>query len=320
MVRKIVSWVLVGLGAFLLVAALMTHYWAPGMVKKTPESVDTTTYLRGDASVIDPEAGEAVPHEVKATSITETDTGLSNDDRVVWVSTTCLVIQENDPPDCVDGDDERLVNASVEVFASDRETALAISDPERLPEEAEPREGLVNKWPFDSEKKDYPYWDSMLGEPVTAEYVGTEEYHGVETYEYRAIVDETEAEVSEGIDGLYSSEKHIFVEPRTGSIIRQTQEEQRTTEDGDVLLDLDIEFTEEQVEGNAAEAEENISSLDLVTSTVPIIGYIVGPLLLIVGIALLMLGAAKRGGRRASGSDRVDGDGDQTRRQEPVGR
>ena len=44
-------------------------------------------------------------------------------------------------------------------FATDRITALAVNDPQYLPADAAPHEGLINKWPFEAEKKTYPYWD-----------------------------------------------------------------------------------------------------------------------------------------------------------------
>ena len=40
-------------------------------------------------------------------------------------------------------------------------------------------EGLVNKFPFDVEKKDYPYWDGLLGRPVEMVYDDTETILGL---------------------------------------------------------------------------------------------------------------------------------------------
>lgn len=276
MLRKIVSWVLVGLGAFLLVLAVLATAWAPGVLMKTPKSIETTTRLEGSGEKFNPATSKVEPIEVKVTSLTQTDSDRSTDTNVVWASTTCVVLDENDPPDCVDEDDDRLVSATVEVFASNRVTGLAVGD----------REGLVNKWPFNAEKKTYPYWDGMLGEPLDAVYEGSETIQGVETYHFVVSAEDRPAEVTEGIDGIYTTKKDIWVEPVTGSIVNQVQYERRTLEDGTVLIDMTVGFTDEQVKTSAEESKTNVAGLKLLTKTVPLVGFIGGPLLIIAGVLL----------------------------------
>ncbi|HEY9564594.1 MAG TPA: porin PorA family protein, partial [Nocardioides sp.] len=72
----------------------------------------------------------------------------------------------------------------------------------------------------------------------------------------------------------------------------------RTLENGDPLLDLNLAFTDAQVKGNAADAEDNLGSLNLITKTVPLVGFILGPILLLLGGALLLLGRGS--GRRSA--------------------
>ncbi len=283
--RKIIGWVLLALGAFLVVIGLMAAVWAPGQVKRTPLDTNSTTRLIGNADKLNPGTGEVENIDVRATSITKSDSELSDDDVVVFVNSTCLVIDDGsgDVPDCVDGQDERLVTASTDVFATDRSDAMAVNGATYLPPSAEEKEGLVNKWPFDAEKKTYPYWDGLLGEAVDATYDGTETIDGLETYRYRVLVENAPTEVVEGIDGVYSQDKFIWIDPVTGSIINQTQDEQRELEDGSTLLDLQLAFTDDQVSANAADAKDSGSSLGLLTSTVPLIGLIGGVLALLVG-------------------------------------
>ena len=292
--RKALGWVLVGLGTFLLVAGLLMRFYAAPALKTTPLSVSSTTYLEGTAEKLDPSTGEVEDLDVKVTSVTETDDEASDDDVVVFVNTTCVVVDEPDTPDCVDAGteenpDERLISVSTDVFATDRETALALNDEEDdeyLPADAVTHSGLVNKWPFDAEKKDYPYWDGLLGEAVTATYVGTEDVEGVETYVYEIVVEDETTEVVSGVEGRYSVEKTLKVDPRTGSIISQSQHDVRTLPDGDPLLDLQVEFTDEQVEENASDAEDNGSSLQLATVTGPIVAIVLGLLLIAGGLFL----------------------------------
>jgi hypothetical protein len=290
-VRKIFGWVLLALGAFLLVVALTATIWAPGQVKRTPLDTDSTTRLAGTADKLNPATGELESLDVKATSITKADSKRSDDEVIVFVNTLCLVIDEGDVPDCVDADDpeKRLISASTDVFATDRSDAMAVNG-EYLPAGAEEKEGLINKWPFDAEKKDYPYWDGLLGAPVDAVYESTETLEGLETYKYHVVVDEQPAEVIDGVQGVYTQDKYLWIDPKTGSIIKQTQQEVRALEDGDVLLDLDLAFTDEQVSDNVESAKDSGSQIELITRTVPLVGFIGGALALLAGAYLLFAG------------------------------
>ena len=286
--RKIIGWVLLGLGAFLLVTGVMATLWAPGQVERTPLDTDSTTYLSGDADKLNPATGETEAIEVKATSVTKADSKRSDDEVIVFVNTTCLVIDEGDVPDCVDAEDPeaRLVSATSDVFATDRSDGKAVNG-RYLPAGAEEKEGLVNKWPFNAEKKDYSYWDGLLGAPVTAAYDSTESLDGLETYKYHVLLEETPAEVVEGVQGIYSQDKYIWIEPRTGAIVNQSYHEVRELEDGTTVLDMNIGFTEEQVAAGIKTAEENKGRLDLITGTVPLVGFIGGLLALLAGAFLV---------------------------------
>lgn len=289
--RKIIGWVLLGLGAFLLVTGLLATLWVPGQVEKTPLDVNSTTRLSGDADKYNPATGETEAIDVKATSITKADSKRSDDDVVVFVNTTCLVIDEGDVPDCVDADDPqaRLVSATSDVFSTNRHDAHAVNG-KYLPAGAEEKDGLVNKWPFNTEKKDYDYWDGLVGAPVTAAYDSTEDIDGLETYKFHVLLDETPAEVVEGVQGTYSQDKYIWIEPRTGAIVNQTQHETRTLEDGTMVLDLNLAFTEEQVATGVAEAKDNKSRIDMATGTLPLVGFIGGIIALLAGAFLVFAG------------------------------
>jgi len=295
--RKAIGWVLVVLGAFLLCTGLLVRFYAADALKRTPLTVSSTTHLTGTADKLDPTTGETELLDVKVASVTETDDDASDDDVVVFVNYSCVLLDEPDTPDCIDAGteenpDERLVTATEpDLFATDRKTALSLDaeeDDAYLPEDAVAHEGLVNKWPFDAEKKDYPYWDGILREAVTAEYTGTETLEGLEVYVYEVMIEPTEAEVVEGIDGLYSGDKTLKVDPTTGSIIYQRNHDVRTLPNGDPLIDLQVEFTGDQVKANVDDAEDSGSKLHLISVIVPIVGVLVGLLLLVGGLFLAL--------------------------------
>lgn len=287
--RVIVGRVLLGLGAFLLVAGILGVAWAPGAVKKTPVEIDQKTDLAGTAQRLNTSTGETRELEVKYTSITKSDTDASDDDTVYFKQATCLVEVDGETPDCVDENDDRLISAGEETFATDRETALAV-DGSKLPDDVEPYEGLVNKWPFDAEEKDYLIYDNVIDEPVTARFEGTDEIDGLDVNIYVTETEEAPIDLGSDIDGLYSDRKEYSVDPRTGAIIKQVVDQQRYLADGTLVLDLQMQYTDEEVSDNVADAKDNISSVDLLTKTVPLVGFIGGALCVLAGIALILTG------------------------------
>jgi hypothetical protein len=293
-VRKVAGWVVLAVGAFLLVAAALGQFWAPGNAEKTPLEVNSTTRLSGVAEKLNPATGEVEEFPVNATSVTKSDTNRSDDDVIAFVSTTCLVIDKGDVPDCVDAEDpqRRLITASSDTFATDRHDALAVNDKQYLAAEAQPHEGLVNKFPFNVQKKTYPYWDGVLDSAVPAKYDRTERLQGLTTYKFDIDVPSTPAEVLSGVQGLYTQHRSIWVEPRTGSIVKQTQDETRTLPNGDPLLALNLEYQPDTVTKAVHDAGDRASRLRLLTGIIPIVGLVGGLLLVVLGLWLVL------GGRR----------------------
>lgn len=299
--RTIVGRVLIALGGFLLVAGLVALVWAPGVVKKTPLDVDSVTRLAGEGGKVDTATGDISIGPVVASSITKVDTDASTDDVAVFVNDSCLMKDEGDVPDCLGGDDERLLSASTSLFATDRSTALSVDNGDYLPEGEVQPEGLQNKWPFGAEKKTYLYWDGTAGQAVAAVYDREQDVLGLKTYVYQVLVEDAPIEVAEGVPGTYSSDKEIYVDPVTGAIINQTDVQQRYIDDGPQALELKLAFTEGQQQTNVDDAESNQRSLNLVTKYIPIVGIGGGLLAVILGVLLVL-----REGRRsedATGDD-----------------
>jgi hypothetical protein len=302
---RILGRALLGLGAFLLMAAILCTAWAPDRVQKTPLDVDTTTQLEGEAAKVDLATGDFDTKPIYAVSVTKIDSEASTDDTAVWVNTSCAVFDVGQPRECVPGTDENLISADIDTFATDRVSALAVAS-DKLPADSVPHEGLVNKFPFDSGKTTYPYWDGTVGAAVDAVYDRTETVKGVETYVYKVTIEDATIEIAEGVEGTYDDVKEIFVEPTTGAIVNQTDDQQRFLEDGTQVLDLQLAFTDDQQQESGDEAKSKALLINLAVTIVPIVGFVGGPLCLLAGILLLMRGR----------NDKTDTGG---RRREPVG-
>lgn len=290
-------------GAFLVIFAIVAQTWVADQLARTPLDVDSVTRLSGEATQYND--GEETTFAVKATSTTKADSEASDDDVVVFKSSTCLVRDEGDVGDCVSADDPegRLLSAGFDDFATDRRTGESVNDAKYLPGDAVEHEGLVNKWPFHAEKKDYTYWV----DPVAADavYDRTERVDGLETYVYRVEVTDVPITITEGVEGLYSETTELWIAPTTGQIVDQVSTQVRQLEDGSPFLDLELSFTDDQVAANVEEIGSASDRLNLVTRTVPILGYAIGVPLLLLGIGLVFLGSGR--GRSSKDDRTVDG-------------
>lgn len=291
--RKTVGLVLLGLGAFLVTTAILCLVWVPGQVKRTPLDVNSNTRLTGTAAALPTGGGGPV----KYLSRTVVDGPASSDDVVVFDNFTCLVSDpDGTAPDCVDDTDpdKRLVSAGTDRFATDRVTAVAVNDEKYVGAGAEPHDGLINKFPFDVEQKTYPFWDGIVGRAIDTTFQGEETIDGLAVYKFNyALVDEP-AEISDGISGLYSMDKTMWVDKGTGSIIDETDKQVRKLDDGTAVLDLDISFTDETVAANVKDAKANNSQLALVAKA-PLVLGILGLLALVGGGFLAFAGRASGG-------------------------
>jgi hypothetical protein len=292
-----VGYVLVALSGLLLAVAVLALVWAPGAVKKTPLDVDTRTLYEGEGAKINTATGEFTPQPVYAVQETKADSEKSSDDHVLFVETSCLVVDTGGERVCVDGDDPNLVTADVDIFATDRTSALGVADP-NLPPDAVVHEGLVNKWPFDVERKTYPYWDGLLGRPIEMVYDGSETIDGLDTYRFVATVEDEPVEVAEGVSGTYSNVVTVNIDPTTGAIVKGGQDQQRYLDDGTQVLDVDIEWTPDTIENAVDDAKANGQMLNVVLTVAPIVGFVAGALCLLGGIWLLV--RRRSSGRRVA--------------------
>ncbi|MFN8046031.1 MAG: DUF3068 domain-containing protein [Dermatophilaceae bacterium] len=318
--RRNLGLILMGLSGFLLVTALMGWFYAPGAMEKTPLNVNSETELTGTATYLgkgyDTNKG---PDKVRAVSRNVVDGDSSDGDVVVFSNVSCLVWDKDNPPGCVDQKDKRLINASEDVFATDRRTGEAVaSDKYTVADDA--HSGLINKFPFHVEQKTYPFWDGLLGKPVDATFEGEEELDGYNTYRFAIKVDNAKADIAKDTKGTYSTDKTMWIDPVTGSILKQEEHQVRTLPDGMKALDLKFAFTDDQVAKNLEDARSNASKL----GALRVMPWVALGLALLSGIVGLMLA---RGGRRASDADHqayavkddptlLDGLDDSTRRRD----
>lgn len=297
--RRIVSLVLFGLGAFLLTTALLALLYIPAQVKKTPLNIDSYTRLSGQAAVL-PSGGSS---PVKALSHTVANGKLSDDGVVVFDTFSCLVKDDGTTKDCSEdtSPSSTLITASTDTFATDRVTALPVHE-ERYVSAESKHEGLVNKFPFGVEQKTYAMWDGVLKRSVDATFDGEEAIGGLNTYRFKMVSQDESAEIASDIQGTYSSDKTLWIDPVTGSFIKQQEKQIRKTDTGTTVLDLDFGFTDETVAANVESAKKSGSQLSLLAGAPWVFGAL-GLLALVGGLFAARSGTVAA---HASGSNDSD--------------
>jgi hypothetical protein len=314
--RGVLGPILLGFGAFALVAAALLRFYAYDQLAVAPKDQESTTVLVGpDATIFDTSVLEEVQTDLTITAYTVGDVEAAEeegDDVVVW----------NTSSSTRNSDDVQL-SASVERIAFDPFTAESvdccgtfISDTEGE-ETPITRSGLLAKFPFGTEKRTYDWWDDDLGEAVPIDYVETEEIDGLETYKFEQTIEPTvvdtqevpasvlgeDAEGNLPADFTYSNVRTLWVEPVTGVIIKRQEQQLNTIqyqgEDRVTTTEATVGYDEETVQNNIDEYGGEATKLKLVHTTGPLILVILGLVAIVIGSLLVL---RNRGGDAAQGT------------------
>jgi hypothetical protein len=292
------AWLLLGLGAFFLTTAAVAKFWATDAAERIPLNSYQRTYLTGTADKLDPATGKTSHLKVKITDVTQIDDKLSDGSVVVFVTSTCVNEDVDNPPDCLTKKDPRMISVTKLNYAADRHTAVAINDPKYVTNDP-PVEGLTRKWPFWPEKKSYLVWDDTSKQATEAVYDGETTVQGLKCYRYHQVITDVPIDLGNDIQGIYSLDEIYTIDAVTGKIIDQQIHDVRTLKDGGATaLDLTAEYTDATISDNVDVAKSGGTQLKLITKTLPVVGLVAGLICLAVGIPLLI--AARRANRNAA--------------------
>src|SRR5690349_15062243 len=230
-------------------------------------NTDSYTRLTGEASGALAKSDTPVP--VTYIVHTQVDPKKSTDDVIAMQQTECVATTSDY---CIDdkgnfvleADDEQVVTIGLDKFALDRSTGFPVDDQATYigdPEMVMPYEGVVVKFPFNTEKKNYDSWDGTPGHAVTAEYKGIKTIDGLKTYRFDVTVPAQDAEVAKDTQGTYEATQSVWIDPKTGSFIDQTGTKKVTLPDGTNVLDIQVKYTDDTIKNNVSVAKDNKRSL-----------------------------------------------------------
>ena len=187
-----------GLGAALLIAALLLSTYTQGKIAKIPLDIDATLISDGTGTAFDPASllgerfviNEDVPVVMQQQMTVESP---ANADVVTLQVGTTLKRSDQQK-------DEGLLLAMVDTVTVNRQTAMAVSSetnpggsvqkPRAIEDEnpptsiALPHEGLTYRFPFDTEKKTYQVFDPIAQKAFDANYSGEEDVNGLTAYKF----------------------------------------------------------------------------------------------------------------------------------------
>ncbi|ORX00128.1 hypothetical protein AWC30_15800 [Mycolicibacillus trivialis] len=187
-----------GLGAALLIAALLLPTYTVSQITKIPLDIDTTLVSEGRGTALDPAslAGEhfVIDEDVPLVSQKQISVESPANADVVTLQVGSTVRRTDKQKD------SGLLLAMVDTVTVNRETAEAVSDdnhpggtvqqPRSIEDDNPPKplplahEGLAYRFPFHTEKKSYPYFDPIAQEAFDANYEGEDDVNGLTAFRF----------------------------------------------------------------------------------------------------------------------------------------
>ncbi len=188
----------IGLGAALLIAALLLSTYTSSRITKIPLDIDTTLISDGTGTGLD-SASLSGDHVVISQNVPlvsqqqiSVESPANADVVTLQVGTS---VRRTDKQK-----DSGLLLAIVDTVTLNRKTAMAVSDdthtggsvqkPRSINDENPPtaiplrHDGLSHRFPFHTEKKTYPYFDPIAQKAFDVNYQSQEDVNGLTTYRF----------------------------------------------------------------------------------------------------------------------------------------
>lgn len=326
----------IGLGAALLIAALLLSTYTSSRIAKIPLNLDATLISEGNGTVLDAASLSTdrvvVNQNVPLVSQQQISVEAPANADVVTLQVGSSVRRSDKQKD------SGLMLAIVDTVTINRKTAMAVSDeshpggyvqkPRGVGDENPPtamplrHEGLAYRFPFNTERKTYPYFDPIAQKPFDANYEGQEDVNGLSTYRFTQNVGVnsegkpvapitypslyganedgkiTTSAAMWGVPGepneqitmtrYYTAKRTFWVDPVSGTIVKEAEQAHHYyARDGlkpeVTLVDYKLTSTQETVESQVNSARDEGDRVALWSRVLPITFTAIGLIALIGG-------------------------------------
>lgn len=302
------------LGAFVLALAVLSKFYVYNQVAVVPLNNQSTTILAtapgADAEYLDAAAGlKTVKGALKSIQLVTGDVTLSKQaskdlgrDVAVWNDYNCT-----DAPDFNCAGSKTPLSATNDRVAFDIRTGEAVvwkgtkSDAGGKVTSPMTYEGLFYKFPFDTQRKTYQWWDSTLRKATPAKYVGEGKVKGMKVYKFvqtiaptktgtidvpGSLVGSNQATVT--ADQIYSDVRSFSIEPVTGAPFGVVDNQDTYLEVNGArkatLTKASLSMTDASVQSLVDQYGSKITQLKAVKTWIPVGGTVLGLVLIALGV------------------------------------
>jgi hypothetical protein len=294
-----VGLVLTGLGAFLIVFALLMPTWVNGRVIKFPLNEYISVNLTDDnASYFSPaKLSEQTGVSVEATQTLKGNAAAGSSSTAVWNQFTYVYDQTNKLP----------IQQTTRTFAFDRRTAQLVNccGASVNGDQSVKQSGYVGLvLPIGTEKKTYPVFIPDVKKAVPFVYAGTDGVNGTQAYRFVANIPATQngtqtvpgslvgqSASSVTLPQFFESQITFWIDPVTGALVNVTQKEKLTLRDSSgaqalQLFNANLAATPDSVDRLVAQDNNELTKASLVGTLLPLLSGILGAILLVVGLLM----------------------------------
>jgi hypothetical protein len=298
--RRNIGLMLAGLGAFLIVLAVVLPTWIVGQVVKFPlNEYQTATLEASNASYFSATAlTEKTGVTLQATYTIKGDGAVGTSSTAVWDEYSYVYDLTNHQP----------VQQTTRRMAFDRKTGqLTMCCGANVNGDSSVQQrGYVGfVFPIGTKKQAYQVFDTTLNKPVSFPYAGTATVRGIQTYEYTediapvqvatqtvpgSLVGESAASVT--LPEYYEMHLIYYVDPTTGALINVQEHQTMTLHNPTtgaqalLLFDADLKVTPSSLTTIVKLDSNGRNELTLLKVILPVVLGVVGVIVLVAGLIL----------------------------------
>jgi Porin PorA len=300
--RRVVGLTLTGLGAFFLALALLLRFYVPSHAIKFPLNEYDVSTLTGDNMKYfsQKDLTDLGGVAMRATNTVEGDVAAGSSSTAVWQEFTALQDTSNNSP----------VSYTSQRLAFDRRTGVLVNCcGSRVGNHTNLHlggQGYV--WPIGTQQRTYQVFDTTLLKPVPFRYEGSTTVDGITAYKFVERVDNQQFgtqtlpgalvgiknQASVTLPQYLTATNTYMVDPVTGATLAVTQNQTVSLKDSStgatrlVLLQGKLASTPETIQAEVNTSNSYHVKIQLVQIIGPLVGLLLGLVLLIIGITLLL--------------------------------
>ncbi|MBG0828142.1 DUF3068 domain-containing protein [Planomonospora sp. ID67723] len=305
--RRVVGVVLLAVGAFLIVLAPLVRFQIGGSLIAAPAAQYGVSKLEAEgAQYFSAKDLKVMTGTLGITVTTRGDVTQAEGDRVVWDEFTVANDVTNNNPGVSISERRSAFNK----FTGEGITCCAVN----IDKKPIKLEGQIYKWPFDVEQKTYKVFNSTTGMAFDAKFAGEDQVNGLPVYKFEQTIPPTKTETRTvpasimgltettgdvQVDRVYEGRNTYWIEPTTGSPVRQEQQRNEVlkTQDGTgtpvTAFSATAKMTPDTVNELVKNATDSKSQITMIKVTIPVILLLIGIVLLVAGIFVARGSAGK---------------------------